>query len=170
MNTLLKFAVFLLAGLMLAACEPGGAPTAGGAGRIELAQGQNTYDSGEYVFLVNAITTDTLPPEVARANSIARSNSRVMLNVVMMKKAEVGLNTAVTGVVETQTTNLAGQLKTMPMRQIAEAGGPNSHDAIYYIGEIPISQGETLIFDVDATPDGETDAVRLRFRRQFFTR
>jgi len=41
--------------------------------------------------------------------------------------------------------------------------------SIYYIGETPISNRETLIFDISVTPDGVDKASDIRFRRQFFT-
>jgi hypothetical protein len=49
------------------------------------------------------------------------------------------------------------------MRTITEG------DAIYYIGETPVANRETLIFDITITPEGVDKSVDVRFKRQFFT-
>ena len=49
------------------------------------------------------------------------------------------------------------------MRQI------NEQDAIYYIGETPVANRETLIFDISVMPEGTPEASAVRFKRQFFT-
>jgi hypothetical protein len=62
-----------------------------------------------------------------------------------------------------KTVNLTGQLKNVTMRKIEE------QEAIYYIGETPVANRETLIFDISITPDGVAEATDVRFKRQFFT-
>jgi hypothetical protein len=42
-------------------------------------------------------------------------------------------------------------------------------EAIYYIGETPVANQETLIFDISVTPDGVSEASDIRFKRQFYT-
>jgi hypothetical protein len=49
------------------------------------------------------------------------------------------------------------------MRRIDE------QEAIYYIGETPVANRETLIFDISVTPDDATTPSEVRFKRQFFT-
>ena len=49
------------------------------------------------------------------------------------------------------------------MRQIDE------QDAIYYIGETPVANRETLIFDITVTPEGTTGSSEVRFKREFYT-
>ncbi|RZV43989.1 MAG: DUF4426 domain-containing protein, partial [Acidimicrobiales bacterium] len=43
-------------------------------------------------------------------------------------------------------------------------------DAIYYIGGIQVADGEVLIFDIQATPDGSDTPMTVKFQQQFFTR
>ncbi len=83
-----------------------------------------------------------------------------MLTVSVLKQ---GTNEAVTAEVTVKTVNLTGQLKNVTMRTITE------QTSIYYIGETPISNRETLIFDITITPEGVDKATDVRFRRQFFT-
>jgi len=65
--------------------------------------------------------------------------------------------------VTVKTVNLTGQLKNVVMRKIQEL------EAIYYIGETPVANRETLVFDVSVTPDGVKEASQLRFQRQFYS-
>ena len=43
-------------------------------------------------------------------------------------------------------------------------------DAIYYIGETPVANRETLVFDITVTPEGVSEASDIRFKRQFYTK
>jgi hypothetical protein len=39
---------------------------------------------------------------------------------------------------------------------------------VYYIGEVPVANRETLIFDISATPINESSRFDARFQQQFF--
>lgn len=115
---------------------------------------------GNHVVHFSAQSTDQLPPEVARAYNIVRSKNRAMLNVSVLTAENP---TPVAAVVTVKTVNLTGQLKNITMRQI------NEQDAIYYIGEVPVANRETLNFEISITPDGVNSPSIVRFQRQFFT-
>ena len=120
----------------------------------------SSVDIGDHIVHFSALSTDKLPPEVARTYNIVRSQNRAMLNVSVIQK---GSNTPVEAQVEVKTVNLTGQLKNVTMRMIRE------QEAIYYIGETPVANQETLIFDISIRPDGVEEASDVRFKRQFFT-
>ena len=122
--------------------------------------GATMVDIGDHVIHFSAQSTDQLPPEIARAYNIVRSKNRAMLNVSVLRASD---NQAVTADVTVKTVNLTGQLKTVTMRRI------NEQEAIYYIGEVPVANRETLIFDISVTPDGEDSSSEVRFKRQFYT-
>lgn len=122
--------------------------------------GVSFVDIGDHVVHFSAQTTDQLPPEVARAYSIVRSKNRAMLNVSVLEDAT---DKAVDADVTVKTVNLTGQLKNVTMRKIEEG------EAIYYIGETPVANQETLIFDITIRPDGVEQASDVRFKRQFYT-
>ncbi len=122
--------------------------------------GATNADIGDYTVHFSAQSTDQLPPEVARAYNIVRSKNRAMLNVSVIRKAD---QAPVTAAVSVKTVNLTGQLKDVTMRQIDE------QEAIYYIGETPVANRETLIFDISVQPDGADKASDVRFKRQFYT-
>ena len=140
----------------LVACGGGGEKT------VPEAQpaGESFADIGGHIVHFSALSTDQIPPEVARAYNIVRSKNRAMLNVSVL---EEGTNKAVEATVTVKTVNLTGQLKNVVMRKIQEL------EAIYYIGETPVANRETLVFDVSVTPDGVEEASQLRFKRQFYS-
>ena len=122
--------------------------------------GASHVDIGDHVIHFSAQSTDQLPPEVARAYSIVRSKNRAMLNVSVLEDAT---DKAVSAEVTVKTVNLTGQLKNVTMRKIEEG------EAIYYIGETPVANQETLIFDITVRPEGVAQASDVRFKRQFYT-
>ena len=125
--------------------------------------GATSADIGDFVVHFSAQSTDQLPPEVARAYNIVRSKNRAMLNVSIIRKSD---NAPVAGEVSVKTVNLTGQLKSVTMRKIEE---PGDVTAIYYIGETPVANRETLVFDIKVTPDGADNSSEVRFKRQFYT-
>jgi Domain of unknown function (DUF4426) len=142
---------------LVAACggagDPQDAPEAQPAGA-------SSADIGAHIVHFSAQSTDQLPPEVARAYNIVRSKNRAMLNVSVIGKSD---DKPVAATVTVKTVNLTGQLKNITMRQI------NEQEAIYYIGEVPVANRETLIFDISVTPEGVDKPSELRFKREFFT-
>jgi hypothetical protein len=146
----------------LAACEPAGNVVAANTQADVLPATESTKDFGEYVLFFNALNTDQLSPAIASEYGIVRSKSRAMLNVSIHRKLDGGKTEAVTGAVSASAINLNGQLMTMTLREIRE------DTAIYYIGELAITDGEVLIYTVDATPSNEPSRFTVRFKKQFF--
>lgn len=135
-----------------------------GGGEPSVPQAQASQDNstvlGKHTIHFNALSTNEVPAEVAKAMGIVRSKSRAMLNVSVVNTES---NQAVEADVEVRAANLSGQLKQVSMRKLAQG------DAIYYIGEISVSHLETLIFDIDVVPEGETQAAQVRIKRQYYT-
>jgi hypothetical protein len=125
---------------------------------------ESSKDFGEYVLYFNALNTDLLSPDIARQYGIVRSKSRAMLNVSIHRKLAGGQTEAVTGAVAASAINLTGQLKTMQLREIKE----NDGKAIYYIGELPVTDGEVLIYTIDVTPSNDSSRFTVRYKKQYF--
>lgn len=142
---------------VLFACGDSGSPAS-----VPKAQpaGASSADIGSHVVHFSAQSTDQLPPEIARAYNILRSKNRAMLNVSIIDKSN---GSPVAADVAVKTVNLTGQLKNVSMRRIDE------QDAIYYIGETPVANRETLVFDISVTPAGESTPINVRFQREFYT-
>ena len=127
-----------------------------------LASTETSKDFGDYVLHFSALSTEQLSPEVARQHDIVRSGNRGLLNVSIIKKEPGALGKSVSGSVSASAINLTGQLKNITFREIRE------EEAIYYIGEAMISNEETLIFTIDATPINESSRFTIRYMKQFF--
>lgn len=152
----------LLATMVLAAC--GGEPDIETfeSGPAAVPADASSKDFGDYVLHFNALTTDQLTPEVAKQYNIVRSPNRALLNVSIVRKEEGGIGQSVPGSVSASATNLTGQLKNLKVREAKSSG------AVYYIGDVSVADGETLVFNIDATPMNETSRFSVRFTRQFF--
>lgn len=120
----------------------------------------SSIDIGDHIVHFSAQLTDQLPPEIAQLYNIVRSKNRAMLNVSVIDEHS---GTSVPATVSVKTVNLTGQLKNVNMRKIQE------QEAIYYIGETPVSNRETLVFDISVVPEGATEPSELRFKRDFYT-
>jgi hypothetical protein len=116
---------------------------------------------GDFEVHYNALRTDELAPEVARAYGIARSANRVMLNVSLLRRDADGRTTPVDGAVTATARNLNGQLKDLAMRRITEGA------AVYFIGEVGISGTEILVFDIEAAPTGAPGTYTVQLKREF---
>lgn len=142
---------------LLAAC---GGPGADATVPQAQPAGESSTDIGAHVVHFSAQVTAQLPAEIARVYDIVRSENRAMLSVSVLAE-DTGASVPAT--VSVKTVNLTGQLKTVNMRRI------NEDEAIYYIGETPVANRETLIFDISVKPEGIEEPAEIRFKRQFFT-
>jgi hypothetical protein len=138
-----------LFGLLLAVSMPGLA--------------ENSQDFGEYVVHFNALNTTYLPPDTTRQYGLKRSKNRGMVNITVLSKMLGTAGKPVAASVSATATNLTGQKRDISLREIRE--GP----AIYYIGDFPITNEETLRFAVNVKPEGQKDTFAVDFKQQFFT-
>ena len=145
--------------LLIALSGCGGAGDSATVPRAQPAEASSVTVNGHTIHF-SAQSTDQLPPEVARQYNIVRSKDRAMLNVSIISDVS---GESRTGSVSVKTVNLTGQLKSITMRKIEE------QEAVYYIGETPVANSETLVFDITVIPDGEDQPIEVRFKRQFYT-
>jgi len=128
---------------------------------LPTASAERFQDFGDYVVHYNALTTDFLTPQVARAYGIRRSRSRALLTVSVMRRGLAGATMPVAARVRAQAVNLSGQLRRIPMREVRE------ENAIYYLGEFRLSGSETLDFTLEVRPEGADRPLAVRFRQRF---
>jgi hypothetical protein len=115
-----------------------------------------------YTIHHNAIPSAMLDPTIAKQYGIQRSKYRGMLNVSVIKTVEGTTGIPSPAVVLAKATNIRGQLISIPMRKVDEG------NAIYYIGEFRIADRETLHFDLQVQPRGETRFYSAKLSQQFF--
>lgn len=115
-----------------------------------------------YTIHHNAIPTASLDPAIAKQYRIQRSKYRGMINVSVIKSEDGTTGKSAPAVILAKATNIRGQMISIPMRQVLEA------DAIYYIGEFRIANQETLNFDLQIQPQGESRFYKAKLSQQFF--
>jgi len=123
---------------------------------------ENSTSVGGYTVHHNAFTTDTLTQEVAKAYGIQRSKFRGMLNVSVIKEEAGTTGKSVPAEVEVKTVELTGQTNRLPMREIKE------QDAVYYIGELAVQNGQKVTFAIEVTPEGSDETISMTMDQQFF--
>jgi hypothetical protein len=143
--------------LALAAC--GGPPSS--QPRPALPSEPTHQVFGDFEVHFNALRTDELAPEVARAYGIERSANRVMLNVSLLRRDADGRTRPVDGTVTATARNLNGQLKNLTLRRITEG------ESVYFIGEVGISGTEILVFDIEAAPHDAPGRYAVQLKREF---
>jgi len=150
--------IIALGSLALVGCEGGSEP---GQARTAAPSEPTFKDFGDIQVHYNAVRTDELSAEVARAYGIERSANRVLLNVSLLRKGSDGRTTPVDGTVTASAYNLNGQLKDLEMRRITEGS------SIYFIGEVGISGTEILVFDISASTSDQPGRYDVQFQREF---
>jgi hypothetical protein len=127
------------------------------------AQAERSIEIGDVVVHYSAVPSLSLTPQIARQYAITRSAGRALLNISVLRRAEDGSHSAITAAVSAAATNLNGQRQSIAVREVREG------DAIYYLGEPRIGEGETLDFEFTVDPEGEPGPIDGRFRQQFFS-
>ena len=117
-----------------------------------------------YTIHHNAVTTDALSAEVASAYDIRRSTNRALLNVSVIRDVPGTTGRAVPATVTATATNLMGQKREVPLREVREG------EAIYYIGDFLVGHREVLNFEVSVTPAGDSRTHKARLTQDFFTK
>jgi hypothetical protein len=158
-----SFRLGLLASLALVACGQNGANSGADEGDNEILPATESFRAfGDYVVHFNAIPTVDLNSRIAVENDIVRSPNRIMLLINVRRGTADGLDEAVPAAVTASANNLSGQLRTLNTQEIRE------ETTLYYVAETQVQNGETLIFTVEATPEGTTEPLIVKFRKQFF--
>ena len=126
------------------------------------AAAENSTRSNGYTVHHNAIKSDFLAPEVAHAYGVQRSKYRGLVNISVIKEKAGTTGQSVPAKIVLKAANLNGVPKPINLREIREG------DAIYYIDDFPVTDGEIVVFTLEVTPEGETKPILARFSQQFF--
>lgn len=128
-----------------------------------LALAENATRSGGYTIHHNALTTDSLPVQVATAYGIQRSKNRGMLNVSVIRDQPGTMGTPVRAQIRAIAKTLYGQIRPIEMREIVE------DTAIYYIADFPVANREMLRFEFEVLPEDGRYPLRASMRQEFYT-
>lgn len=130
-------------------------------GLASSAQAEKFKEFGDFVVHYNALNTDFLTPETARAYGITRSGSRAMVTISVLKRNMGVIGQPVKAQVTIRAVNLNQQVKPLEVRELIDQG------AIYYIADFKIADKEIIDFTVEVVPEGGPRET-VTFRQQFF--
>ncbi len=108
----------------------------------------------------SAFNSSFLTPNIARSYQLKRNGYSSILNISVLDTSEPG-KPATTAKLSGQAKNLLGQTRQLTFRQVKEG------DAIYYLSEFPITNEETLSFDIDVDA-GIKGSGKLKFTQKFY--
>ncbi|MCW8943838.1 MAG: DUF4426 domain-containing protein [Sedimenticola sp.] len=123
---------------------------------------ENSTQFNGFTIHHNAIPTALLTPEVASNYKITRSKYRGLLNVSIIRNVPGTTGEPVTARVSAYAINLIGRRHAISLKEIREG------DAIYYIGDFPIVDGETLTFTLEVTPEGSQRTGKASLKQEFY--
>lgn len=123
---------------------------------------ENSTRANGYTIHHNAIPTALLSPEIASSYQIVRSKYRGLLNVSIIRDVAGTTGQPVTARVTAYALNLIGRRHPIALREIREA------DAIYYIGDFPIVDQETLKFVLEIIPENSSQAINATLSQDFY--
>lgn len=122
----------------------------------------NRTEFDDYVIYHSAIPSTFISPEIAEEYNLTRSRTIGILNVSI--HARDGENDdkfkAVAASLDGSMTNEAQQRDSLSFKRVREG------DAVYYLAQFQYRDGNSLDFELDVTPQGESDPLALRFSRE----
>lgn len=126
------------------------------------AAAENSTAFNGYTIHHNAIPTALLTPKIATNYKITRSKYRGLLNVSVIRDIPGTTGQPVSAKVSAYAINLIGRRHAIELKEVREG------DAIYYIGDFPIVDGETLTFALEITPEGSKRAGKASLKQVFY--
>lgn len=128
----------------------------------ELAAAEQFIEDQHYIVHYSAFNATLLTPQVAQAYGLTRSRHRGIINIAVQRKMPDGSNKGVMAQLEGYTGQLGGSEIPLDF-QVVEEG-----DAIYYLAQFLVSDGNTLNFDIKVKPTPEAAPLKVRFSQIFF--
>lgn len=115
-----------------------------------------------YVVHYSAFNSTMLQPEVAKAYDLMRSRQRAVMNIAVQRKMPDGSRKAVMAQLKGYTGALGGSERPLDFKMVSEG------DAIYYLAEFLIGNGEKLNFDIVVQPTPQASPIKISFTQEFF--
>ena len=129
---------------------------------VSAAEGERRV--GDYTVRWSTAVTGFLPRPVVEEHHLP-DDGRGVLNVVVLKdRAGNRAPPTAEAEMEVTATNLAGQLRAVPMRPVT-ANGRTS-----YLGTFDVHHGDTLTFHMHIRPAGSDRPLTVSFERRFLLR
>ena len=127
------------------------------------AQAEQYRDFGDYRVHYSAFKSDILSPEIAKSYGLSRSSYQAIVNITVQKKVGDSYQPA-HAMVDGTARDIYSTIQNLRMKEVKEG------KVVYYLAELPITDGQKLTFDVRVIPQGEKIARKVSFEQQFFVK
>ncbi len=108
----------------------------------------------------SAFNSTFLTAEMARNYSLKRNGYSAILNISVLDNSQAG-KPAITADISGNSRNLVGQIRQLNFREVKEG------NAIYYLAEFPVSEEESLTFDLNVNAGIKGNGT-LKFTQKFY--
>lgn len=125
-------------------------------------QAEQFVENDQYQVYYSAFNSSMLTPEIAKAHDLMRSRQRAVMNISVLKKMPDGSKKSVMTQVSGFATALGGSERPLDFKMVTEG------DAIYYLAEFLVGNGEKLNFDIKVKPTPESPEIKVTFSQEFF--
>jgi len=115
-------------------------------------------DFGAYVLHYNAFVSTFLTPKIAKQYKLQRSKNIGVLTLSIIKKP----NQTVSSMIQGTVTNNIQQTQLLNFKQIVEG------KSVYYLAQLPFSEGEVLTFKISFVPEGSRKELKTQFQQNIF--
>lgn len=125
-------------------------------------QAEQFVENDQYQVYYSAFNSSMLTPEIAKAHDLMRSRQRAVMNISVLKKMPDGSKKSVMTQVSGYAAALGGSERPLDFKMVTEG------DAIYYLAEFLVGNGEKLNFDIKVKPTPESPEIKVTFSQEFF--
>ncbi len=127
-------------------------------------QAEQYQDFDDYRVHYNAFNSDMLAPEVAKTHGLSRSSYEAIVNITVQKKDSLGSYEPVKARVKGIAGDITGKVRKLKVKEVTEGA------VVYYLAELPITDGQKLTFDITISPEGAKKSYPLKFTQQLFVK
>lgn len=129
----------------------------------QLSLAEQFIENSDYIVHYSAFNSTLVTPEVAKAYDLKRSRQRGLVNISVQRKNPTGMPKAIMAQLKGYTGQLGGSEIPLDFKVITEG------DAIYYLAEFLVRDGETLNFDIKISPTPEAAPLKVKFSQTFYS-
>lgn len=127
-----------------------------------VAHAEQMQKFGDIEIHFNAMPTDELTPDVARAYGLDRSRNRGLMTLSVIQRDAQGVGRPIKAHVTATIKMLTTQSIDVTLREVVEG------EAIYYLGDFRVMPPVTLRFAVTVRPAGAGRDAVVSFSRSFY--
>ena len=116
---------------------------------------------GDYEVHYSLFQSSFLQPSIASAYAIVRARDHAVLTIAVRRASKEPAGVAVSAAITGQRGDLIYH-KALDFREIRE------EQAVYYVADFAFISGEAIYFDLSIRPEGDPNALSLKFNQTLY--